>query len=121
MMDYNWPGNIRELEHLIERSVLLAKGTMIEDLHLPLFHKKEILSKISYLMNTINHFYNISHSNGILPCIKRSSIFYITFISHFLQVREKHARAAAYIEDAGIARDAHTRKSLKRKIVVGID
>ena len=32
---YNWPGNIRELENLIERSVLLAKGTIIEDIALP--------------------------------------------------------------------------------------
>ncbi|MEO8765530.1 MAG: sigma 54-interacting transcriptional regulator [Ginsengibacter sp.] len=31
MMAYHWPGNIRELENVIERSVLLAKGTIIED------------------------------------------------------------------------------------------
>jgi formate hydrogenlyase transcriptional activator len=35
MMAYNWPGNIRELEHLIERSVLLAKGPVIEEILLP--------------------------------------------------------------------------------------
>ena len=35
MMAYKWPGNIRELEHLMERSVLLAKGTIIEDVPLP--------------------------------------------------------------------------------------
>jgi DNA-binding NtrC family response regulator len=35
MMAYTWPGNIRELENLIERSVLLAKGTVIEDIALP--------------------------------------------------------------------------------------
>jgi DNA-binding NtrC family response regulator len=40
MMAYNWPGNIRELEHLIERSVLLAKGTVIEDILLPTVGKK---------------------------------------------------------------------------------
>jgi transcriptional regulator with GAF, ATPase, and Fis domain len=40
MMAYNWPGNIRELEHLIERSVLLAKGTVIEDVLLPTVGKK---------------------------------------------------------------------------------
>lgn len=34
MMAYDWPGNIREMENLIERSVLLAKGNIIE--HLPL-------------------------------------------------------------------------------------
>lgn len=38
LISYEWPGNIRELENLIERSVLLAKGTIIEDitlLHMP--------------------------------------------------------------------------------------
>src|SRR5687767_12098888 len=36
LMSYHWPGNIRELEHLIERSVLLEKGTMIENIALPI-------------------------------------------------------------------------------------
>jgi len=35
LMNHHWPGNIRELENLIERSVLLAKGTVIEDITLP--------------------------------------------------------------------------------------
>jgi len=35
LIDYPWPGNIRELEHLIERSVLLTKGNMIKEVHLP--------------------------------------------------------------------------------------
>jgi len=41
MMAYNWPGNIRELEHLVERSVLLAKGPVIEDILLPTVEKKD--------------------------------------------------------------------------------
>ncbi|MET3886305.1 DNA-binding NtrC family response regulator [Chitinophagaceae bacterium OAS944] len=41
MMAYNWPGNIRELEHLIERSVLLAKGTVIEEVLLPTVEKND--------------------------------------------------------------------------------
>jgi two-component system response regulator HydG len=32
---YHWPGNIRELEHLIERNVLLAKTSEIEKFDLP--------------------------------------------------------------------------------------
>jgi len=32
---YDWPGNIRELEHLIERAVLLSSGTEITDTGLP--------------------------------------------------------------------------------------
>lgn len=35
LQNYSWPGNIRELEHLIERSVLLAKTTEIESFELP--------------------------------------------------------------------------------------
>jgi DNA-binding NtrC family response regulator len=35
MVNYSWPGNIRELENIIERSILLAKGTIIENLILP--------------------------------------------------------------------------------------
>lgn len=42
MMAYDWPGNIRELENLIERSVLLAKGTIIEEISLPAVQKKGI-------------------------------------------------------------------------------
>jgi len=35
MTVYNWPGNIRELEHLIERSILLSEGDMLKNVHLP--------------------------------------------------------------------------------------
>ncbi len=31
LIHYDWPGNIRELEHLIERSVLLATGDTIKE------------------------------------------------------------------------------------------
>lgn len=34
LLTYHWPGNIRELEHLIERSVLLTKSTLIEEVGL---------------------------------------------------------------------------------------
>lgn len=35
LQQYHWPGNIRELEHLIERSVLLAKTGEVENFDLP--------------------------------------------------------------------------------------
>ncbi|HYJ36969.1 MAG TPA: sigma 54-interacting response regulator, partial [Chitinophagaceae bacterium] len=41
LMAYDWPGNIRELEHLIERSVLLARGSIIEDLPITLTPKND--------------------------------------------------------------------------------
>ncbi len=35
MLNYSWRGNVRELEHVIERAVLLSKGEAIEILDLP--------------------------------------------------------------------------------------
>jgi len=41
-MYYDFPGNVRELEHIIERAVILADGNSIELKHLPgRFHKAD--------------------------------------------------------------------------------
>lgn len=37
LSSYNWPGNIRELENVIERAVILARGTTIVAENLPLW------------------------------------------------------------------------------------
>ncbi|WP_026728867.1 sigma-54-dependent transcriptional regulator [Flavobacterium denitrificans] len=42
LKEYDWPGNIRELEHLIERNVLLARTNEIEKFDLP----KNILATV---------------------------------------------------------------------------
>jgi DNA-binding NtrC family response regulator len=33
---YSWPGNLRELEHLIERTFLITKGDQVEEIALPI-------------------------------------------------------------------------------------
>jgi DNA-binding NtrC family response regulator len=39
-MSYDFPGNVRELEHIVERAVILADGDTIEPRHLPgRFHR----------------------------------------------------------------------------------
>lgn len=35
LTQYSWPGNIRQLEHLVERSILLTSGQIIESIELP--------------------------------------------------------------------------------------
>ncbi|WP_343706233.1 sigma 54-interacting response regulator [Flavobacterium sp.] len=42
LLSYQWPGNIRELENLIERSILLAKTDTIEHIPLPAFDETKI-------------------------------------------------------------------------------
>ncbi len=37
LSDYSWPGNIRELEHTIERILILEDGEVIQPEHLPSF------------------------------------------------------------------------------------
>lgn len=44
MREYNWPGNIREMEHLIERQVLLNTKSMITDLPITIKEKTKINS-----------------------------------------------------------------------------
>jgi transcriptional regulator with GAF, ATPase, and Fis domain len=56
LIQYNWPGNIRELEHLIERSILQAPGNTIKHIHLPQPRQSLIpaSSKESFVVRTID-------------------------------------------------------------------
>jgi two-component system, NtrC family, response regulator HydG len=54
LVHYDWPGNIRELENLMERSVLLARENTIKDVMIPDAVKKtEARTQISERMKTI--------------------------------------------------------------------
>jgi formate hydrogenlyase transcriptional activator len=66
--NYNWPGNIRELEHLIERTVLLNQDNVIQDISLPngvpskqnnLFASDQIIPldamERQYILQVVNH------------------------------------------------------------------
>lgn len=41
LLSYDWPGNIRELEHTIERTVLLTEGKLIQQIHLTTYKSEE--------------------------------------------------------------------------------
>ncbi|TKC65737.1 AAA family ATPase [Pedobacter hiemivivus] len=53
---YNWPGNIRELEHLIERSILLTESDIIKEIPLPMPTAKSLLvsSGMVFSLKTID-------------------------------------------------------------------
>jgi formate hydrogenlyase transcriptional activator len=42
IMNYDWPGNIRELEHAIERSILLSDDDILRQIYLPCRRLKDV-------------------------------------------------------------------------------
>lgn len=54
LMQYNWPGNIRELEHLIERSILQSTGDTVKQIHLPLPKHYPASAKEDFVPKTID-------------------------------------------------------------------
>ncbi|NCD70839.1 sigma-54-dependent transcriptional regulator [Mucilaginibacter agri] len=53
MLDYAWPGNIRELENMMERSVLLAAGSLISYVPLPASAQKSTQGPSTSRIKTI--------------------------------------------------------------------
>jgi DNA-binding NtrC family response regulator len=69
MLNYSWRGNVRELQHVIERAILLSKGGRISELNIP----KNLESSISFaslstnrnILNAISHSVSEKIDNGI--------------------------------------------------------
>ena len=66
-MSYHWPGNIRELENLIARNVLLAKGSTIEEMIVPGNQKKGIQEAEDTHVKTIYE----NERNHIITVLKK--------------------------------------------------
>jgi formate hydrogenlyase transcriptional activator len=66
LMRYDWPGNIRELEHLIERSILLTPGTKISHIELPCPRRISVSAPVSVTLKTIDE----NERDHILAIIK---------------------------------------------------
>jgi len=45
MLDYNYPGNIRELENIIERSMIMAKDNIMDETYFSFINKEKFLEK----------------------------------------------------------------------------
>lgn len=78
LTEYDWPGNIRELENLVERSFTITKNTVI--------HLKDI--------STLNI---IKKTTRRMPLKEAVSIFEHQYISEVLELAENNRKRAAEI------------------------
>ena len=68
LMLYDWPGNIRELENLMERSILLTSGPVIADVTLPDSQKKTtVLFNDTQAVKTVEE----NESDNIIAALKK--------------------------------------------------
>jgi len=68
LMLYDWPGNIRELENLMERSILLTSGPVIADITLPDSQKKTtVLFNDTQAVKTVEE----NESDNIIAALKK--------------------------------------------------
>ncbi|MEO7043891.1 MAG: sigma 54-interacting transcriptional regulator [Ferruginibacter sp.] len=70
LLNYTWPGNIRELQHLIERSVLMAKGNIIEEISIPDIFRTSITDRPEKTQSKSIH---ENEKDYILSVLKRSN------------------------------------------------
>ncbi len=64
LLDYNWPGNISELENILERALNLAEGDLILSKHIVL-DRKENYANISSLKETLEYWEKRSIENAL--------------------------------------------------------
>ena len=46
-MDYDWPGNVRQLENAVSHAIILAQGDVIRRRHLPRFLREAAAAWVS--------------------------------------------------------------------------
>lgn len=70
MLNYNWRGNVRELQHVIERAILLSKGGKINELNIPKNLDNSIsIASISKGRNKLN----VNSQNGLAKDINENN------------------------------------------------
>jgi DNA-binding NtrC family response regulator len=97
LMDYSWPGNIRELEHAIERAILISDGEFITiaDLPMPIQTRSEEIEEV----------------------IQAGSIFRKSMPVYTLETIKKEMIAHAIAATKGNIKEAAKRLNLSRATV----
>jgi len=54
LLSYGWPGNIRELEHVIQRNMLLIEGNSIDEILLPVSQKSSMEKPQEFMIQSIH-------------------------------------------------------------------
>ncbi|MCP3933613.1 MAG: sigma-54-dependent Fis family transcriptional regulator [Bacteroidetes bacterium] len=63
LIHYDWPGNIRELENVIQRGVVLTENNTIDEAHLPASIGEK---KKTFIDSTFDNIFSIKHAQKIL-------------------------------------------------------
>lgn len=98
LLDYEWPGNIRELEHLIEQLVLLERRSVISNHNLPLHLKKR--TRVIHMGKGAEGFVLSNLLNfkdaGQLPTLEEVERYYVTRVyEHTRQNKKRTAEILA--------------------------
>lgn len=73
LIDYNWPGNIRELENVIEHCFVLCSSDIIQIEHLPKrLRESDLTNQESRTDNNLNHIQNVER-DIIIQTLKKYS------------------------------------------------
>ena len=73
LLDYPWPGNIRELENVIQRGIILAKGKLIQEKDWGLLQEEEMTEKENVALEK-----GTNHGDEVLLEVLRGNSFEVS-------------------------------------------